>query len=70
MRIKYNISNITLNQITPFEEELAIETSPDCLNINIPMSTEKHLAEIEVLLPKKLLVSSFSYRLRSSLNTI
>jgi len=34
------------------------------------MSSEKHIAEIEVLLPKKLLVASFSYKLRASANTI
>ncbi len=70
MRVKYNIPNINLKHITPYEEELAIETASDCLYINIPMSAEKHTAEIEVSLPKKLLISSFSYQLRAAGNTI
>ena len=48
MRVKYNILNVNLKQITPYEEETAIETSSNSLYINIPMSSEKHLAEIEV----------------------
>ena len=70
MRVKYNIPNINLKQITPYEEDPAIETASDCLYINIPMSAEKHTAEIEVSLPKKLLISSFSYQLRAAGNTI